>query len=319
MKKNLLPFVLLCSIAAVIAFSCKKSKTTTGPTKSLNQLFSDLRTTPQNFSVSAGRDTIVYATGGTQFHFYANSFKNAAGNIITSGTVNLQLTEMSKPGQMIQNRATTTAINGQPLMSGGQVNIIATMGAARVFANKYGIGFKQSGSSAQPMELFYGGTGNRDSIVTWTVGNNTTPGTTATSVDTITVDTLSFYYLFDSCTDFDYINCDHFTQDIHSVAVKIVFPNNSYTYYNTQAFFCFPSFNSVVAGSYLNKITDGVLNSSLEAPPIGTLYKFVAITNKNGNYYYYESSGTISTGAITINAAMAPETRGDIIDRITGL
>ena len=72
----------------------------TNVTPSLNQLFAGLRYTPQNLSVTAGRDTIVYGNNGTMLHFYTNSFKNGSGNIITSGTVYLQLTEMYKAGDL---------------------------------------------------------------------------------------------------------------------------------------------------------------------------------------------------------------------------
>ena len=110
MKQTLRAALAVCLTAAIIVVACKKSSNnTTGPTLSLNQLFAGLRTSPQNLSVTAGRDTMVFGANGTMLHFYTNSFKDASGNIVTSGTVNLQLIEMYKPGDMIANRATTTA------------------------------------------------------------------------------------------------------------------------------------------------------------------------------------------------------------------
>jgi len=124
--KQLLQFTLaLCLIAAIIVIACKKSSSNnTVPTTSLNQLFAGLNSIPENFTVTAGRDTIIYGTSdSTLLHFYTNSFKDANGNVITSGTIYVQLTEMYKAGEMIRNRATTVA-NGHILQSCGQINIV---------------------------------------------------------------------------------------------------------------------------------------------------------------------------------------------------
>ena len=154
----MLSVMLLFIVVIVIIASCQKSYNNDNrwseTTPGLNQLFSDFRTAPQNFSISAGHDTIVYGEKGTGMHFYENSFKDAAGNIITNGTVSIQLTEMYKPGDMISNQATTTSADGQILQSGGEINITAKMNGKEVFANSYGLKFKQDAPSVEPMSLF---------------------------------------------------------------------------------------------------------------------------------------------------------------------
>ena len=108
---NFLVAALSCLLFNFFA-SCEKTNTSsTYIVFHLNQLFSGLRSTPQNFTVTAGRDTTIYGTNNTLLHFYTNSFKDAGGNIIQSGTVYIQLIEMYKPGDMICNRATTMAMD----------------------------------------------------------------------------------------------------------------------------------------------------------------------------------------------------------------
>jgi len=99
MKKVLGSFVVICFVILISVLSCKKNKNSTFSTTK-NQLFAGLRYTPQTLTVTAGRDTIVFGTSGTMLHFYATSFYGSGG-IISSGTVNVQLVEMYKPGEEI--------------------------------------------------------------------------------------------------------------------------------------------------------------------------------------------------------------------------
>ena len=336
MKKALLSLTLIGIIAFITVLSCKKTvsnpTTITNATPSLNQLFSSFRYTPQNLSVTAGRDTIVYGTKGTKLHFYINSFKDGANNTITSGIINLQLIEMYTPKDMICNRAATTA-NDSLLSSGGEINIIATMNGIEVFANKYGIGFKQSEVSLQPMELFYGSSLNSDTVTTWTEGNNTTLGTrvTGTIADSSDPSNPALYYLFDSCTNLTFVNCDHFSgSDSQLTSVSVIVPDTSFHPSNTQFYLVIPATKCVICNSIsahtgatsYNPVTNTIsLTSETQTKivPAGTNYELVLITNKNGQYYYYEQSGIIPHNGLVATAAMAPESQGDILSRLAGL
>ena len=328
MKKALLSLTLIGIIALITVLSCKKTKSNSGATQSFNQLFSGLRTTPQSFSVTAGRDTIVYGTGGTMLHFYTNSFKDAGGNIITTGTVYLQLTEMYKIGDMIANRTATVA-NGTAIQSAGQVKIFATMNGVEVYANKYGIGFAQSGSSSQKMELFYGNSNNTDSVSTWTVCDTTLNGTTANGTVTDSSGNYFYsggnyipppkpwYYVIDSCSAFDFVNCDYwwgYRGTLQNLTLSI--PGNTFNSQNTQAFLAIPSDKinlEMEGGNTLNY----TINSG--GVPGGLNYVLVVIANVNGQYYYYQQSGVTSDSAMTFTAAMAPDTQSDILARMAGL
>jgi len=178
-KKNQKPKPTVTSTSDTVSTDPPTAPTYTYANKTnLNKLFAPIRSTPQSFSVTAGASHKVTGSKGTVLSFYPNSFKDANGNIITSGTINIQLIEMYKPGQMIANRATTTA-NGQLLKSGGQVYISATKAGAPVYANKYGIAYPQPAASSVPMQLFYGNTQNADSVVTWAMADTTKPGAVA--------------------------------------------------------------------------------------------------------------------------------------------
>ena len=205
-------------------------------------------------------------------------------------------------------------------MSGGQVKILAFMGAQQLYANKYGIGFKQPGASSQQMELFYGGVGNTDSVTTWTTGNNT-PGMVATHT---TADSfhlpVGIRYVFDSCTSFNFVNCDHpFTSGSKRIISKLIFSDTSFSTKNIQVFVCFPSFNCVVVNSSMgwgNNVS-GIIYGGFFAP-IGTGYKLVVMSYKTGSDYYYETSGVVGDSLIA-SPAMVSETQTDIIARLSGL
>jgi hypothetical protein len=339
MKRVHLVLALLCCTAIITVIACKKKKTETVYDPShLNEYFAGLRTSPQSISVQAGRDTVVSGARGTVLHFYQNSFKDAAGNVITAGTINLQLTEMYTPGDMIANRTSATA-DGQVLQSGGQVMIVATMNGNPVLANKYGIAFKQPAASSQPMALYYQGGNNADSSVTWKVSDTTKNGTTAagtndtsshtgTKSDTITINTGThtyhfpgFYYLFDSCTDFRWVNCDIrsvWGPGVNFTNISLVMPDASFKNANTQVYFIFSSINSTV-NLYYNPSTKSFVGDDAYPPfPIGKPYKLIAMADKDGTYYYFESSGTVTNG-MTINAAMEQKTLADISILLKGL
>ena len=345
MRKALLSITLIGTLAALFIVSCSKNHYTCRTCgQSLNQLFASLRSTPQGLSVQAGRDTIVYGSKGTMLHFYTNSFKDASGNIITSGTINLQLIEMYKPGDMIANRATTMA-NGQILQSGGQVTINATMNGQTVYANSYGLGFKHSNQSSAPMALFFGATTNADSTAVWTQTDSTKQGNIAngTTTDTATggggtVNTSIF--LFDSCTNFTWANCDWFYSNYSpKTSVSVILPDTSFNGTNTQLYLVLPNVNRwgvttdtftavlsnaepELGGASYNAATHTmklISESKVDIVPSGLKYELVVIANKNGQYYYWQTSGTVPSGGISVSAAMATATQGDVISLLQGL
>ena len=322
MKKALLSIVLLCSIVVMLIVSCTKSYNKGTPTQSLNQLFSGLRPTPQSLSVTAGRDTVIFGADSTMLHFYTNSFLDANNNIITSGTINLQLVEMYKPGDYIANR-TSTISNNTILTSGGEINITATMNGQTITANRYGVGFKQPGSSSDTMALFYGTSNTPDSVVTWNIGNINLVGGGITYGTINDTGITTYNYIFDSCTGFNTVNCDYFgkfaTLGSQWTDASVIVPNANFNGSNTEIFLMFPSYKvSVPIGLYNSATNSFSINYHGMQVPVGLSYELVVITNNNGNYYYYETSGTTTSG-MSVTVAPAPDSEGDIIARLAGL
>ena len=273
----------------------------------LNQLFAALRPTVQNFSVAAGTTQVIITAGGTKLTFYPHSFRNAAGNIITSGIVNTAITEMYGPGDMIANRATSSC-NGQPLHSGGEVNIKATMGSQEVFANKYGIAFMQPAYSSQPMALYFGNTNNADSVVTWSLGDTTALGLTAPATVVNGDSTGTFSYSFDSCTSFNWINCDHFSSFSPLTGLSITATDTTFNASNTEVFIVFPAINSVMHVSNYAAATHTFSTSSGYSVPVGYMIDVIVIANVGGNYYYYQQLGVTVAAGMAFNPVMAPHT-----------
>ena len=321
--KNTLKIAAATLIAAAIAFSaCRKNYNSAGATasNSIYPLYAGLVDVPQNFSVQAGRDTVIYAAQGTMLHFYPYSFKTAQGSTVTSGQVNMQITEMYTPGSMIANRTSTVSSDGRFMKSAGEINITAFMNGTEIFANKYGVGFPQKTGASQAMQLFYGSATGTDSVASWTQCNTSLPGTTAAAADSFS---LQFYgYNFDSCANFHLVNCDYFDRNTGAETdVNVVLPDTSFNAGNTQVFIVFPTYydNSAIPVTLYNSSTN---NFSLDyhgnTIGVGYNYELAVIAYKNGVFYYYQTSGTTTSG-MTIHAVPVQDSRTDIKTKMLAL
>lgn len=259
----------------------------------LNKLRNDLRSTPEKQCVTAGIEQTIVFSKGTILKFHPNSFKDKAGNIITSGTVCIEMIEMYKPGDMIANWASTNTVDGEILSSGGQVNIKATKNGEEVYANEYGISFLQPMSSPAPMYLYYGNNSNEDSIVTWEQFDDRVPSSLQTYSDSS--GTLPrTYNIFNSCTKFAWLNCDQpdyikVNPSIPRTRVKIDIDTQFYRRSDYMDFLILHELNAVVrVGKWV---------------PVGLDASVVCIICKNGSYYYFEKKGITITEGMTIKVS----------------
>ena len=326
MKKTPQILIALTLAVATFALSCGKNyEPGPGPTpvatdkSQLNTLFKSFRSTPEIKCVTAGMQQTVVFSKGTKLTFYPNSFRTATGSPITSGTVCLEVIEMYKPGEMIANRAATTYHN-ELLISGGQVYIKATKDGQEVYANKYGIGFRQPSASTQPMRLFYGNTNNEDSVTTWTTDttvNNIGNISESTVRDTTGISAAQgWYYQFDSCTDFNWINCDFFRNNNDpKTNITINTSDTTFNRKNTTVFIVFPTLNSVsIAYSYT------ALNSFIGPNfPIGMSFNIIVLAKKNGEYYYEEQTGLTVTANAVINSTPTKQTEDYIKNKLSNM
>ena len=320
--------VVYIAVVAMMA-ACKKTERSTSSTtpiqdvvippvydrSQLNNLFSAFRPVAENLTVTAGVHQVVTAAGGTRLTFYPHSFKDAAGHTITSGTVNIAITEMYKPGDVIANRATTNSNYGL-LVSGGQIKLKATKAGQEVFANKYGVAFARPGYSAQRMVLYYGNTNNADSLARWTV-SDTTAGMVAlgTVYDSMLVGA-PYSYPFDSCTSFNWINCDYFTSYSPVTTISVTPTDTTFNCSNTEVFLVFPGINAVASANTYDPYTYTFSSSMM---PVGLSVDVVVIANIGGNYYYYQEIGVPVTTAMTFHPVMAPHTLGYIQSALAAL
>jgi len=323
MKKSFIYFPGLCLIAIIVIIACKKkSNDVNGTTQSLNQLFSELKDTAQNFTVIAGTYQTLQGSNGTVIKFYPNSFQDASGSTITTGIINLQIIEMTSLGDMIANRVTTIE-NGNLLSSSGELYIYASMAGKQVFASKYSLAFPQPNASTQPMKLYYGKiTG--DSVISWNTGDDSA---SSTIVDTNhQFGNTNNYYVYDSCSNFGWVNSDdltHIDPSAPRTTVSITIPDKSFNTSNTEIFIAFPQKKCVINivdirdSSYVTT-NAFILNDDGNTIPVGLNYEIVIIAKKNSFYYYYQGSG-VTTNNFSLNITPYAETRNDIIMRLAGL
>lgn len=298
---RMLSFALLCFVAIISITACSKKENDSSPSDKtkLNSLFAAFRSAPQQLTVTAGTYQTVKGAKGTKLTFYPHSFKDENGNTITSGTINLQLVEMYKPGDMIANRA-TTQYKDDILESGGQIHLTASQNGKPVYAGKYGIGYGNA-SSKPGMALFPGNTNNEDSLVTWTdplasVGSFCVTGTYDTAM-------MGLIYKFDSSTKFGWINCDRFYSYTGAkTKVSLTTGDKKLDASNTQVLIVLPSLNSVAAmRSYDAGSRRFELGGSYMLPE-GLTAHFIVMGNKNGTYYYYEKLNQTITTNMEIDA-----------------
>lgn len=294
-------------------------------------LFAELRSTPQVYCITAGIPQTVTGTKGTKLMFYPNSFKYANGNIVTDGTVCIELVEMLTPGAMIANMATTQTTDNQLLHSGGQVYINATKNGEKLYANKYGIAYPQPAASTVPMNLYYGNRNNEDSIVLWRPLDPATTGGIGTRLGSTFFDTGiapssptsldSNYYFFQSCTNFAYVNCDVLLYlTVPKTNIHFILPDSSFNNGNTLIFTHITNINSVHVPLFYSKATNTFDLGSTSAIPVGYNINVLALCKKtDGTYYFSEQTGLTITDAMSINIPMTERSLDYIKTRLGAL
>jgi len=197
------------------------------------------------------------------------------------------------------------------------------MNGKPIIANNFGIAFKAKSYSSTQMELFYSTGGQGDSSTSWNMSDTSKKGTTnnTNANDSSRSNTPSwpnFYYLFDSCTNFNWLNCDHFYGDSNiTTTITITYPDNGFNYSNTQVFIVFPGLNSCM--ELPNSIINGLDTiSNFIIPKNGNL-DFVVISKINSQYYYFQQTNVAPASTIKFNATMTQDSRGDVVSRLEGL
>lgn len=299
-------------------YSC--SKDDSSPATGLDAMFNNLKTASQTFTVEAGTNDTIKGSKGTLVIFYPGSFVDANGNAITSGSINIELNEIYKPGEMILNRVNTVTNEDNLLTSGGQIHIKATRGSNQVKTTGYGIGFRQDDPSADPMAIFYGGPRSQfetsvsnDNTIIW--GNDSSLNIKGTSNITN-----QYFFLFDSVTNFGWVNCDFFIDDPRPRTNMELTLSSSFDNMNTQVFIVMPEYNSVLSPRTYNGGTKtfGLGTNVSYHIPIGMDIKIVTLATI-GDKYYLEVLETTTTAGMSTALTPIEKSEAAVIDVLKDL
>lgn len=315
MKKNLLLASLLFLGLSFTFLSCDKDDVTLNNGAemfNIKTLFEGLKSQAQVFNVTAGQASEIIGASGTKIVFHPQTFRNASGQVISSGNIKIELTEVYKPAQMMANRVFTTTSNHKMLRSGGAVNIKATLNGTEVFATGgYDLSFRQDEDSDQPMALFTGipMTDSNGTAIIWSESSTNEVERTIKDANANL-----FYYAFDSCTNFNWINCDYFyNTTMPKTDISIVAPDSTFNTANTEIFIIFRDINSV-SGMYAYNATTHTFNFGYSGYyiPVGTVVDIVIVSGKNNTYFMDVKQGVILTNNISVNFTPMAQTLSTI-------
>ncbi len=126
------------------------------------------------------------------------------------------------------------------------------------------------------------------------------------------------YYQFDSCTDFHWVNCDHFGGWAGAKTdVKVTIADTGFNHNNTEVFLVFPTDNSVSNASW-NYSSTAPLTFRNYNLPVGLSMTVVVVAKKYGQYYYELTGATVTT-TMVVPATLAPQTLAYVQAKLAAL
>jgi hypothetical protein len=255
------------------------------PFDNISELFETQAPEAQSFSITPNTTQTITGTEGTKITFYANSFVDAQGNIVT-GQVDFELKEIFAKGDMIWSERMTVASNGQLLESGGEFSLKATSAGQEVFLNQdffMEVPISSATSNSSTMELFT----STESDSSWTPVDSSWVGVDSSGSN--------YNFTFDSLT---WINLDYFMNANNTTTSFSVEPrlSSGVNLTNVSAYLVFDNLNTVGALNY--NATTGVFSTSY-ALPVGESVTIVIVGMDATQLYL----GTLNT---TISAVTSP-------------
>lgn len=314
------------------AASCSKKKPTSNNNGNNNNqsgllvnVFNNLKTQEQTFTVPSGAYTTIEGANGTVIEFNPESFLDKDENIIGPGlNLTVKLTEALDYKDMIRNRVQTATQSNQRLISGGAIKLaVSYEGLDTVIANYYSISYPTTNTPPSDfMSVYYG---YEDSSTD--VGGNTvmwfddTTGTTKWNRRDPNSTGSTVFFTFDSVTNFGWINCDYFyNAPDPKTDVGVTFPDNTYNNENTEVYIVFPSINSVT-GMYnymaaSNSFSFGYTGYHI---PVGSQIHVLTVSTKNEEYYMYIQKNITVTNNHTITVTPTLTTESQMLSEIENL
>ncbi len=289
--KNTFITVALLMLAII---SCKKKDDTVSipPTtiystySSIDTIFTMLSLQPKVVSLLSDSGGSFYGNSGTRYIFKKSCFVDASGATVT-GNVQISVTEYLKKGDMIFSGVLPVS-DGEPLISGGEINVTATKGGQEIFIKPgmtYSVNIPQSGSKDTVMSYFRG---------------NTTGGSIANKVNWKIPDSgknREVYYTKDSLgilpDSLNYTNADRFltNPDYQSFNVTV---NASGTTINSNTLYTYALYDNYKGLWPLQNASTNVY-SEHHVPNIPV--HFVSFCLINGHFYGGVLGATPKTGS----------------------
>ncbi len=157
MFKNTLLAVSASLLLCFLPCCKKKENNTPAPGFTADSLFNELSLKPKVLTVDAATGGTFYGNSGTRYYFYPNSFMLASGAAVT-GAINIEVTEYLLNGDMLFSKMLPVS-NNEPLISGGEINVVATQNGAPVFLKPgsiFSAAIPPTGNTPAGMKLFTG-------------------------------------------------------------------------------------------------------------------------------------------------------------------
>ena len=289
----------------------------------LNELFKQLKSQPQTFTVKSGEYVTIQGAGGTVIKFHPESFVDKDNNYVVSG-INLKvtLTEALDYRAMIANRVQTITENKQRLISGGAVKVEVSFEDTEIYVRDYSVSFLTTENPPSDLMALYTGYESSQpagNVVMWY--DDTTGTTKSNRMDNNINGGVNLYFTFDSVTTLGWINCDYFFNHTGpKTDIGVTFPDNTFNEKNTEVYVVFPQINSV-SGLYnylpnANSFTMGYAGYHI---PVGSVIHVMTVTEKNNQYYMAVQKDITVTHNHTVNVSPQPATFAEITTALQGL
>jgi hypothetical protein len=197
------------------------------------------------------------------------------------------------------------------------------MGGNEVKVNKYGIGFPANLTpTTGPRELYFGNTYATDGMVTWGASDGAVgtkvlgPGSVSTSAVVLTA---GDYYMFDSCTTFNWVGCHHpYSGTGQNITVKVKIANMMFAGNVWSTAFMGLTAERVATTLYqvaFDRETQTLTYKGM-APTGVTQKLMVVVPYDKNNWYYYKTEQPITDG-MTINATMTKNAKDEMAATLT--
>ena len=318
-----LKYLTLLSLAFI--FSCEKESTTitlppnisTSSPSEISQFFSS---NESEFSESFNENSSIYyqtitSANGINYIYGPNTFLTSDGNPV-SGSFVITVNDAITNNQMLLMNKPTFTKNGELLVSGGIVKLVATQnGQTLSINNDEPVQVVIPTNDYNPMSFFDGSEDNNGNFG-WELEDDTidlVENFDSTGNGQFTSLGLSF-----ELDSIGWINCDYFYSSGDPLTGVTVNLPEGYTGANSTVFIFYNTINSLA--TLYDADEDGTFDLGYNyETPIGMDVTFVIVSEIDGQYYYALSPSIITNNHIEEISVMTVVTEEDLENYINGL